>query len=59
MSAKTGKTVVHAARKGLIDRREWNERGKGDKRSIEEAKGGAFEKAARPRQLLSPRVGSV
>jgi len=28
LSAKTGKTVVHAARKGLIDRREWNERGK-------------------------------
>ena len=28
---------------------EWNERGKGDKRSIEEAKGRALEKGARPR----------
>jgi len=37
---------------------ERNETGKGDKRSIKEAKGRALEKGATARQLLSPHVGS-
>ena len=45
--------------KEKFDRKtEGNERGKGDKRSIKEAKGRALKKGPRPRQLLSPHVGS-
>ncbi len=38
--------------------REGNEGGKGNKRSLKEAKGRALEKDATARQLLSPWVGS-
>jgi hypothetical protein len=59
LSVKIRKSGVYGARKDLTEGREGrNERGKGDKRNIKEAKGRALEKGAKARQLLSRHVGS-
>jgi len=51
---KDGKNRCARCKEKFDGKGEGNERGKGDKRSIKEAKGGALEKGTRPRQPLSP-----
>jgi len=55
---RDGKKRCARCKERFIKRKEGNERGKGDKRSIKEAKGRALEKDATARQLLSPRAGN-
>ncbi len=55
---RDGKKRYVRCKESFDRKEEGNERGKGDKRSIKEAKGRALEKGTRSRQLLSTHVGS-
>ena len=55
---RDGKKRCARCKEKFDKRREGNERGKGDKRSIKEARGGALEKVPTARQPLYLWVGS-